>query len=212
MMRAAPLAGPAGGRPRMSTAILSRWLPCHCARGHRVRVRTQPPWDPARLLCRTCGYLPVYPRAHRVANRRMWQQQESPAARMLANGRRARSTAGEWAGGYCCTGAHTASAPRQLSVVKHRCTIPRRTHPNSVIASTRPLPRGFFYGCPIHPRGLWVVLVLSSRPLEGCSHHRERPQMYPQRAPWQEHPPGGPSEPGQRPQGMRPGSSAPLPA
>ena len=62
---------------------------------------------------------------------------------------------------------------------KHRCTIPRCTHPNSPC-----LPRkaqlqahhlsceDHFNGLPVHPRGFGVVFVFSRRPLDGCNYHR----------------------------------------
>ena len=74
------------------------------------------------------------------------------------------------------------SAPWQLSVARHRCTIPRCTHPNSPQNHRKPelqaqdLSSEVSFMGANNSRGFGVVSVLSWRPLDGCNHHREGPQ------------------------------------
>ena len=106
--------------------------------------------------------------------------QHSLAARGMTAGARARAQSATE--GVVAPRAHRV---RTVATVGGRTPVhhpqPKRSiEPwKSSVVSRRPVFLGFFLWLPINPSGFWVVFVLSGRPLEGCNHHREGPQIYP---------------------------------
>ena len=89
----------------------------------------------------------------------------------------------------CCTAR--APRPRRGNYEWSNTGEPSQTAPTQtahrtrekLVASTRPVFRGFSLWLPTNPRGFSGVFVLSCRPPDGCNYHREGPQIYPKFAP-----------------------------